>query len=141
MTTDPREGDIPAGEAVVETGTNPPRGVTLAVNGPWAAEQGPDGERRYAQAIADVVGRGATEDLAELEGRIRDQFLTHGLSVTDHSVALLAEQLLRAEPHHVSVVGSDGHVLYGDADAGPATHEPGVHGLEDPAHPDRPLLS
>lgn len=125
----------------VESGTNPPRGVTLSINGPWAAEQGPDAEARYVAAIAAIVEHGPTNNLEAVVSRVRHHFGQQNLALADRSVEHLAEQLVRAADGHVNVLGSDGRVLYGSPNASATRHEPGVHGLEDPAHPDRPLLS
>lgn len=124
----------------VEHGTNRPRGLTLSISGPWAEDQGPDAEARYVAAITAIL-QGSTDDIDELTSRIRHHFAQQELALADKSIEHLAEQLHRAVEEHVSVLGADGRVLYGDPDASAARHVPGVHGTEDPANPHRPLLS
>lgn len=133
--------DRPDELIAVESGASTPRGLTLSISGPWAEDQGPDAEARYVAAIAAIVDQGQAEDLDTLSSRVRHHFAQQDLVLADRSIEHLAEQLLRAAAGHVSVLGTDGRVLYGDPDASAARHEPGVHGMEDPANPHRPQLS
>lgn len=130
-----------ADETAVQTGSTLPRGLTLSISGPWAQDQGPDAEARYVAAVAAILDQGHTDDPDEAIARVRHHFGQQNLELADISVEHLAEQLIRALDGHVNILGIDGRVLYGSPDASPARHEPGVHGTEDTAHPDRPLLS
>ncbi len=134
MSTSEHESNAPEHES------NRPRGLTIQISGPWAEEQGPDAERRYAEVIAKIL---ETEDLRgeDLAERIRTQLDQAGLIVADQASERLAEQLRMAEPGYVSILDSHDRLLFGQPDATPLCHDPGVDGAEDPASPDRPLYT
>jgi hypothetical protein len=111
-------------------------GVTLTLNPPFVEQCGESGVRSYCHAVAEVA-RCATElPPSELSTMLRARLDQLAIVLPEISYDRTAEQLSEGAGGPLSVVLTDGTVLYG-----PGPHPiPEVH-PGDPDHPERPTYS
>jgi hypothetical protein len=111
-------------------------GVTLTLNPPFVEQYGEAGVQAYCAAVSAVAERADQLPPSELATLLRARLDDAVITLPDISYDRTAEQLSEANGGPVSVVLTDGTVLFGP---GPQPI-PDQH-IGDPDHPDRPTYS
>jgi hypothetical protein len=111
-------------------------GVTLTLNPSFLEEYGEEGVRAYCAAVDEVAARSGDLAPSELAVLLRSRLDASGVVLPDISYDRTAEQLTEGAGGPLSVILTDGTVIFGP---GPRP-APDIH-VGDPGHPDRPTYS
>lgn len=116
-------------------------GAVIVLSPRWIESHTREQLDDYVQLIRSVAENSAGKSPLDIEPELRRHLNGAGLELDDIAVARTAEQIASAAA--VQIMSGSGQVLYSSdsiSSTPPSQRDPGVHGTEDPEHPDRPKL-
>ena len=118
-----------------------PRGAVIVLSPHWIEAHTSEQLDDYIRLIRSVTENSSGKSPTDIEPELRHHLSGAGLELDDIAITRTAEQI--ASANAVQIMSGAGKVLYSPQSisvAPPAQRDPGVHGTEDPDHPDRPTL-